>query len=156
MEGSSSSLCFSWPCLLPRKAATPASSTTARCPAPTDPNYLHVLPAHPCGQTLLPSSSHGSMLCSGLAHQKVIVLPKKAPAMPAPALPSLTQGSPSRALLPSPFPALLPDPLYHHLAHTFPPFVACKILALEHRSKEWQCGIAQPGLPLKGNRRDGS
>lgn len=83
---------------------------------------------------LMPSSSHGTCSAHALHIRRWYMLPRKAPATPAPVLATSPPAWPSQALPPSPFPALLPDPLGLHPARTFPPFVPCKMLALEHRS----------------------
>lgn len=105
----------------------------------TDSSCLPALPAH-CGrQTLLPSSSPGSMLCSGLPVRRWNMIPRKAPAMPAPALSSPCQPDlrvPLSVLLPLSFsfPALLPDPRRLHLACAFPLLVPHQTLVLEHEA----------------------
>ena len=99
-HGTSSIPFFSWPCLLPRRTATPASSTAAAILKPWKDSVLR--PRMSEGESAPKEGSSHAGACS-----------TQPPA-------SLALGSPSQALLPSPFPALLPDPLCLHHARVFP------------------------------------
>lgn len=115
-----------------REDCNPARSVTARYTALTAPDRPKLLPAHPCRHTTAifepwhhPLLRPGTSSCSHrwLQPCQPLLSPARLGGLP-----------PSRAFLPSLFPALLPDPLRLHLAPTFPPFLLCKMLVLEHRS----------------------